>query len=192
MKRVIISVTSDLVTDQRVHRTASSLHNAGLTVILAGRQLKKSLPLAERTYKTVRFKLWFEKGALFYACYNIRLFFFLLFNKADVLVANDLDTLLPNYLASKLKGAELYYDSHEYFTEVPELVNRKGIQKTWKMIERFVFPKLKHVYTVNDAIATLYEKEYKVNVDVVRNIPAAFSKQIVPMTRKELGLPLDL
>lgn len=191
MKRVIISVTSDLVTDQRVHRTASTLQKHGLNVTVAGRQLKKSMPLPERNYKTVRFRLWFEKGPLFYSAYNVRLFIYLLFHHADILVANDLDTLLPNYLASKLKGAELYYDSHEYFTEVPELTNRKHVQKTWKIIERFIFPKLKHVYTVNDSIASLYEKEYHVKADVVRNIPAGNTGDVIFKTRKELGLPED-
>src|SRR5438105_4003003 len=166
MKKAIISVVSDLVTDQRVHRVASTLEENGLEVILVGRQMGKSLPLETRTYKTVRFRLWWEKGALFYAAYNVRLFFYLLVHSADVLVANDLDTLLPNFLISKIKRAELFYDSHEYFTGVPELMNRKGIQRIWKMIERYIFPKLKHVYTVNDSIASLYEKEYHIKVDV--------------------------
>src|ERR1043166_5692203 len=117
MKEVIISVISDLATDQRVHRVASTLHQQGMKVTLVGRQLKKSLPLVEREYKTIRFRLWFEKGAWFYITYNVCLFFFLLFHKADVLVANDLDTLLPNFLISKIKEVELFYDSHEYFTE---------------------------------------------------------------------------
>ncbi len=191
MKRVIISVVSDLVTDQRVHRVSSSLQRNGLDVTLVGRQLKKSLPLSRREYKTVRFRLWWEKGMLFYASYNVRLFFYLLFNKADVLVANDLDTLLPNFIISKLKGAKLYYDSHEYFTEVPELVNRRGVQQVWKMIERFIFPKLKHVYTVNESIAQLYEEKYKKKVDVVRNIPVTSFQPIVPKTRTDLKLPED-
>src|SRR5205085_8277268 len=155
------------------------------------RQMKKSLPLKQRSYHTVRFRLWFEDGPLFYAAYNIRLFFYLLFHKADVLVANDLDTLLPNYLASKLKGAELFYDSHEYFTGVPELANRNSVRKTWKMIERSIFPKLKHVYTVNDSIASLYEKEYNRKVDVVRNVPVTPAKPVSSKTKAELGLPAD-
>ncbi len=191
MKRVIISVISDLVTDQRVHRTAETLQRQGLKVTLVGRRMKKSLPLTTYEYKTVRFKLWFETGFLFYASFNIRLFFFLLFNKADVLVANDLDTLLPNFLAAKIKKAELYYDSHEYFTEVPELVNRKRIQNTWKRIERFIFPKLKHVYTVNQSIASLYEKEYGKKVSVVRNIPSTYHGKVISKTKTDLKLPAD-
>jgi glycosyltransferase involved in cell wall biosynthesis len=189
MKRAIISVVSDLVTDQRVHRVACTLQENGLDVTLVGRKLKKSLPLAKRSYRTVRFNLWKEKGMLFYASYNLRLFFYLLFHKADVLVANDLDTLLPNFIISKLKNAELFYDSHEYFTEVPELVNRKRVQRVWKTIERFIFPRLKHVYTVNESIARLYAEEYTLKVEVIRNVPITSPEIIISKTRKDLSLP---
>jgi hypothetical protein len=110
--RILISVVSDLVTDQRVHRTASTLSAQGHDVVLIGREKKDSQPV-RRDYKTVRFRLWWERGPLFYASYNIRLFFYLLFHRADALVSNDLDTLLPNYLISKLRGSKLYYDAHE-------------------------------------------------------------------------------
>jgi glycosyltransferase involved in cell wall biosynthesis len=188
MKHVLISVTSDLTSDQRVHRTAITLQKKGMQVTLAGRHLKKSLPLSSREYRTIRFRLWFEKGVLFYAAYNLRLFFYLLFNPVDVLVANDLDTLLPNFLVSKIKRSELFYDSHEYFTEVPELVNRKGVQRIWKMIERLIFPRLKHVYTVNESIASLYEEAYGLRPDVVRNVPVTATATVVK-TRQGLGLP---
>src|SRR5688500_271887 len=105
-----------------------------------------------RSYRTNRFRMFFEKGALFYAWFNVRLFWFLLFRSSDILVANDLDTLLPNYLVSKLKRKKLVYDSHEYFTEVPELISRPKVKAVWEHIERFIFPKLKYVSTVNHSI----------------------------------------
>ena len=144
----------------------------------------------DRPYSSLRMKLFFTKGPCFYAAFNIRLFFLLLFKKADLVVANDLDTLLPNYLVSKIKNIPLVYDSHEYFTEVPELVHRKKVQKVWKSIERRIFPKLKDVITVNESIAGLYEKEYGIRPKVVRNIPPA-RKVTVTKTRTELGLPKD-
>jgi len=133
-------------------------------------------------------KLIFSKGPLFYAEFNIRLFSFLLFRKADILLSNDLDTLLANFLVSKIKRKKLVYDSHEYYTETPELVNRKLVQGIWKRIEKYIFPKLRHVYTVNESIAGLFREKYKVPVEVIRNLPY-HQEYIVKKTRAELDLP---
>lgn len=187
-KKVVVSVINDLVTDQRVKKTCRTLTELGFEVLLVGRKLKTSMPMDNRPYRSVRMRLIFTKGPAFYGCFNLRLFFFLLFRKADLLVANDLDTLLPNYLVSKIKHIPLVYDSHEYFTEVPELVNRKGVQKFWKRIERRIFPKLKEVITVNNSIASLYEKEYGLRPVVVRNISPKRVSETLP-ERSAFGLP---
>lgn len=169
-QKIIVSVTNDLVADQRVAKVCTTLTEMGYEVLLIGRELSGSLPVA-RDYSTKRFKLWFNKGPLFYANYNIRLFFFLLYSNVDILWSNDLDSLPANYLASKVKGKKLIYDSHEYFTEVPELVKRPKIQKIWESIEKKIFPKLKNVITVSPSIAKCYEQKYGVKVNIVRNLP---------------------
>lgn len=169
--RIIASVTNDLVTDNRVHKVCASLSKFGFEVLLVGRRFPGSVPLDRRGYGTRRMKLFFQKGPFFYAEYNLRLFFFLLFSKADIFLSNDLDTLPANYLASKLRRKILVFDSHEYFTEVPELINRPRIQRIWKSFERLIVPKLKYAYTVCDSIAGLYYEEYGVRFSVVRNIP---------------------
>jgi glycosyltransferase involved in cell wall biosynthesis len=91
-------------------------------------------------------------------------------------------------MVSKIKGSKLVYDSHEYFTEVPELQNSPFKKSIWKAIERFIFPKLKHVFTVNESIKNLYEKEYGVKVNVVRNLPSIPAASLT-LTTEELGLP---
>lgn len=189
-KKVIVAVTNDLVTDQRVHKVCMFLHREGFDVLLVGRRQRKSLPLGRRDYRTARMKLLFEKGPLFYAEYNIRLFLFLLFLKAQLLVANDLDTLPASFLASRLKGIPIVYDSHEYYCGTPELAQRPAVRNFWHRIERWIFPKLKDIITVNDSIADLYEKEYGKKLHVVRNIPPAKGFE-VNASRKELGLPDD-
>jgi glycosyltransferase involved in cell wall biosynthesis len=188
-KKAIVSVTNDLYTDNRVDKVCTFLLAQGYDVTLVGRQRKSSLALPTRPYKTKRMKLRFEKGALFYAAFNFRLFWFLAFRKADVLVANDLDTLLGNYAASKLKPkCRLVYDSHEYFTEVPELAGRNRVKRIWEGIESWIFPKLKTIYTVNNSIARLYEEKYKKKLFVVRNVSPRWVPQELK-TKIELGLP---
>jgi glycosyltransferase involved in cell wall biosynthesis len=171
VKKAIVSVINDLTTDQRVHKVCTTLQNLGYDVTLVGRRRRNSSTLALRSYKTNRMFLIFEKGPLFYLEFQLRLFWLLLFKKADVLVANDLDTLLPNYILSKVKRAKLVYDTHEIFCEVPELQDSPLKKNIWKKVERWIFPKLKHVFTVNDSIAKIYEKEYHVKLNVVRNVP---------------------
>ena len=187
--KVIVSVTNDLYTDQRVHKVCMFLTQQGYSVLLVGRLRKNSLPL-DRPYQTHRMKLWFDKGPMFYVGFSIRLFWFLLFRKSAILVANDLDTLLPNFLISKLKRATLVYDTHEYFTEVPELVNRPKVQAIWEKIEGWVFPKLNQVYTVNDSIANRYEAKYGIKLAVVRNISPQWNALNLK-SKAELGIPED-
>jgi glycosyltransferase involved in cell wall biosynthesis len=190
VKTAVVSVINDLVTDQRVHRTCTTLRSMGFEVLLVGRRKRDSLPMADRAYRTHRMKLMFETGMPFYAAFQVRLFFFLWKSKADVFVANDLDTLWPNSLVARWRKKPLVYDTHEIFTEVPELVNRKFKQNTWKLLERKLFPRLKHVFTVNDSIAEWYENEYGVRPLVVRNIPAK-NVSARALTRKEVHLPED-
>jgi len=189
-KIALVSVINDLVTDNRVNKTCLTLLECGYSVTLIGRKLKRSLPLPDWNFNAERMKLIFTKGVAFYLFFNLRLFFKLLFKKADMLYANDLDTLLPNYLVSKIKNIPLIYDSHELFTEVPELQNSKFKRRIWKLLEKFIVPKLKHCITVNGSIAKIYEEQYKTKFHVVRNIPEAI-KNFKPKSKQELNLPLD-
>jgi glycosyltransferase involved in cell wall biosynthesis len=187
-KKVIVSVTNDLSFDQRVDKMCTTLHEMGLEVKLVGRFLPESKTI-ERDYKTKRIKLLFTKGALFYAFFNLRLFFLLLFSKVDIYHSNDLDTLLANYLAARIRGKQLVYDSHEYFLGVPEIQGR-AVKKVWTAIERFIFPKLKTIITVNPSIAQLYEEDYGKKLIVVRNLPIVQEIKKVK-TKEDLGIPLD-
>lgn len=169
-KKVYITVTNDLSSDQRVHKVCTSLKAEGFDIHLVGRKLKDSAPI-NREYATHRMSLLFTSGALFYAFFNIRLFLFLMFRKMDIIHSNDLDTLLACYLVSKLKGIPIVYDSHEYFTGVPEIQHRPFVKKVWTTIEKRIFPKLKYIFTVNDSIAELYYQDYGKRLHVMRNIP---------------------
>jgi glycosyltransferase involved in cell wall biosynthesis len=170
-KRIIVSVTNDLSNDQRVHRICTSLSNFGYEILLIGRRLKSSPPITGRTYSIQRFKLLFNKGVLFYLCFNLRLFLILLFSKSDILLSNDLDTLAANTAAAFLKRKKLVYDSHELFTEVPELSEKRNKKKAWEILEMICFPRINLAYTVCNPIAKFYKDKYKIDFGVIRNLP---------------------
>jgi glycosyltransferase involved in cell wall biosynthesis len=185
-KRVIIAVSTDIVTDQRVLRMAGLIAESRADITILGRELAESLPVEDMEFKVQRWKMVFRTGFLFYKWFNIRIFFYLISNKADLIVSNDLDTLLPCYIVSKLKRVNLIFDSHEYFTGSPELKNRHFVRLFWKNIERKTLPYLNYVMTVNKSISDLYHKEYGIDAVVVRNISE--KHEIHPINRSELGL----
>ena len=187
-KTVSLSVINDLVTDNRVHKVAVSLQKMGFNPVLVGRILPESQPV-ERNYQTHRMKLLFRKGSMFYFGYNFRLFFYLLKLRPDVLVANDLDSLLANFLVSRIRRKPLIYDSHEYFTEVPELLGRPVVRAIWKWLERMMVPKVNAAYTVSESIAEVYRELYKVDFKVVRNLPVCAQREKTVHREKESGKP---
>jgi glycosyltransferase involved in cell wall biosynthesis len=176
-KRILIAVTNDLVGDQRIHRIASTLVKNGAEVLVVGRKLPGSPEISGRPYRIHRMRLLFRRGPLFYACFNFRLLIFLLFRKEDLLVSNDLDTLPASFLASRFKTWPLIYDSHEYFTELPELVGRSFIQGIWRWIEKRILPRIDFASTVSLSVALAYQQHYGVKMEIIRNLPFGNRKE---------------
>ncbi len=115
----------------------------------------------------------FRKGPMFYACFNLRLLTTLLIvRKPALFIANDLDTLPASFTASRIRKVKLIYDSHELFTQVPELIQRKRVQAIWKWIESYFLPRLEYAVTVSLPIAEIYRRLYGTSFSVVRNVPA--------------------
>jgi len=181
-KRIIVSVISELTTDQRVIRISSTLQNMGFDVTVIARALSDSLPLGNYPFKSKRIKCRFKKGVMAYAEFNFKLFWVLLFAKTDYLLSNDLDTLSPNFLVSKLRNKFLFYDTHEYFTGVPELTSSPFKHKIWRKLEDILLPRLKVIYTVNDSVKKKYESIYPtLHLKIVRNIPP--KESVIPVNK---------
>ena len=179
MKSVYISVINDLVTDQRVQRVANLLTDQGMDVTCIGRRRKWSPALEGKRFKHTRFRLVFNKGPLFYLFFNLRLFIKLLFvPHPELFIANDLDTLPAVYLAAKIRRVRLIYDSHEFFTQVPELIERKRVQAIWKLIESWLLPRIDYALTVSYPIAEIYRRLYGTRFRVVRNFPE--HRKVIP------------
>lgn len=170
-RHIIMAVTNDLVTDQRVDRSCRALTEAGYRVTLVGRRLCSGVALAPLPYRTERMRLLFRRSALFYGEYNLRLFLRLFFSRADAFYANDTDTLLACCWAARLRRKKLIFDAHELFPEVPELVNRPKVRKVWCWVERQCLPHVDMAFTVCQSVAEEYASRYGVEMSVVRNLP---------------------
>ncbi len=171
MARIVCTVTTDLNHDQRMLRICSSLQKAGHDVLLVGRKLPASRPLPERIFYQKRLACFFSRGMWFYFEYNLRLFFFLLTYRADLINAVDLDTLLAGTLTSQLSGKACIFDAHEYFTELPELTDRPKVKRIWERIARYCIPKVQAAYTVGPALANILTEKYGTQFIAIRNVP---------------------
>ena len=169
-KRIVFAVTNDLTYDRRMFRICSALGETGMDVLLVGRKRRNSLIFKPARFKARRFSCFFNKGLLFYAEYNIRLFFMLWSTPFEIACACDLDTALAIRLACRLKGRKSVYDAHEYFSEVPELSHRPMVKIFWEWVGRITIPEFNACYTVGEELAKLMGKRYNVHFDVIRNI----------------------
>src|SRR5581483_11536371 len=167
-----------------MQRICTTLVQQGFHVTLVGRKLRGSNALEQKMYGQKRLYCFFEKGFLFYASYNICLFFWLLLRKVDIICAIDLDTILPCYFVSVLKRKKRVYDAHELFTEQKEIITRPAIHKVWLTIEKFAVPKFQNAYTVSESIADELYKRYNTKFEVIRNMPVKTSYKLTGHQKK--------
>lgn len=106
-----------------------------------------------------------------------------------MLVSNDLDTLPGVFFAARIKGTRLVFDSHEYFTELPELADRRFARRIWKGFEKALLPRIQYGYTVCQSISDVYRDKYGIRLAVVRNLPMACSRDPVAGDQGESEQP---
>ena len=180
MAHIVFCVINDLTYDQRMIRCCTTLAETGFKVTLVGLQRQHSIQLQEKPYRQVRLNNHFQKGPLYYAEFNLRLYRFLMELDFDIAVACDTDTALPVTRASSRKGKKCVYDAHEWFSEVPELAGRPLVQKVWQQIERATIPRFDLCYTVGDALAGQLSNAYGREFEVLKNTPYRSGQAILP------------
>ncbi len=170
---IVVAVTNDLTYDQRMIKTCTFLSQHYPRVLLLGRQLPGSIPLSDAPYQQKRWRLLFTKGPLFYVEYNLRLWLFLLQHKPSHVVSVDTDTLLACGIYKWLYRSKvtLFFDAHEYFSQVPELIGRKKIQWIWEKIATAFIPLADKAYTVGPMLSDIFTVQYKKKFEVVMNAP---------------------
>lgn len=173
-------------------RICGTLSNSGFNIEIIGRKRKTSIPLSQNKYKQTRLNCIFEKGKLFYLEYNIRLFFYLLFKKCNIISSVDLDTLFACALVSKIRSRKLVFDAHEYFTEVPEVSERKFVKQIWETFAKLCIPHTHAAYTVSESLAEIFTEKYHKKFEVVRNVPlrssSSFLHPLIPSSSSKIIL----
>jgi len=108
--------------------------------------------------------------------------------RPDAVHANDIATLIPGYVAARLSGAKLVYDTHEYAVGVPY---RKAVW-AWlaATIERLLIGRCDAVITVSDGIAERLQERYglRERPTVVRNVPDLPPPGEAPDLRDQMGI----
>lgn len=168
---LVIVATTDLASDQRLQRAASALHGDRLQVTLLGRVLPSSPTLEAHSYRQIRLRCPINRGMGFYLLYNLQILFWLLRHRPQAVTACDADTLVGASIGARIIGARLYFDAHEYFSEVPEVVRRPMVQAVWRTIELLLIPRTDLAYTVGPALASHFSKLYGKPFSTVRNVP---------------------
>jgi glycosyltransferase involved in cell wall biosynthesis len=82
----------------------------------------------------------------------------------------DADTLLAGTLYAKTNGIPLIFDAHEYFSELPELVNRPLIKGIWNWIEKVCIPQTNARFTVSEGLAETMSSDFHTHFHTIRNI----------------------
>jgi glycosyltransferase involved in cell wall biosynthesis len=178
-KIVAICTISDISTDYRLHKMATTISKNDFSPFFITRKRKDYLNKSEK-FPVKIMNLFFEKGPLFYIEYNIRLFFKLILNPPDIIFSVDLDTLSAARSAAFVLRKPLIFDSHEYFPESPELQHRPFIKKIWETAEKLFVPGLKYGITVCESIANIYKEKYNADFKVIRNLPLAVNNENNP------------
>ncbi len=164
-------------------RICSSLAGQGALVSLWGVKKAGVPPPAPQNFNQELISVPFRKGFLFYAAYNIQLFFRLLGSKFDLAIAVDLDTLAAVSIACRIRRKPWVYDAHEYFTEVPELEGRNFVKSFWKLVSRLTG---RYNMTVSQSLADVLTEKYRQKFHVIRNVP---EKMDIDMTDQRVLRP---
>ena len=110
---------------------------------------------------------------------------------ADIYHGHDLNALPLAYLSYRKTGGKVVYDSHELYTEISTFT---GIErKMYRIVERFLAPRVHKVITVNESISGELADRYNIpkplvvmNCPVVEGRVKGHSKGLL---RQELNIP---
>lgn len=99
--------------------------------------------------------------------------------RPDIIHANDLDALIPAYMAAKKVNARIVYDSHEICVKNNSLIGKPLYSKYLEFRERFLCKKVDQMVCVSNAAADYFAKKYRIRKPLVITNCSLKSEQIL-------------
>lgn len=87
--------------------------------------------------------------------------------KPDVIHANDLNALIPAYIAARKLKCKVIYDSHEIFVENAGIVDHQVIRAVWMACEKYLIKRIDKMVCVSHAAADYFAKLYGIQTPMV-------------------------
>ena len=180
---IACTVTTDLTGDRRMQRICSSLAGFGYAPTLIGRKLPHYTPFQLEGVGIERIINRNISGPKFYLEHNWNIYKALNRLRPNAVYSVDADTLLAGTLYAKTNGIPLIFDAHEYFSELPELVNRPLIKGIWHTIEKICIPISDLRFTVSEGLAEIMSANFNTHFSTIKNI-APYKSPPQPSTEK--------
>ena len=180
-KKVCMVVLNDFTQDSRVLREAKTLREEGYQVFVLA-IFSKGLPKEEKTEGAQVIRIFLKtknlpKKKFFqifkYIEFTIKSLILILKEKPYVCHCHDLNTLPLGYLAKKILGSYLIYDSHELESQ-RSTIKREPRWFRWlgRKLEHFLIKRVDGTIVVCDSIADYIKKQDNIERPIViRNIP---------------------
>lgn len=170
-KRILIVFLGNIAHDSRSFKIYNSLIKSGYNVrVLCAREPKEEVFKSPNVlYITLKsHKKAITKILVFY----LKSISFIPKVDADIVIASDFFSLPVAWLISKLRNANLIYDSRELYSALASLHGRKLKQHLITIIERFFASNCTIILTVNQAIyEVLSTRFYNKKFQILRNFP---------------------
>lgn len=186
---LVCLVSNDISHDRRMIRTCTTLADQGWRILIIGRSLSEG-GYGEQpfSFEICRLTCIFSKGPFFYIELLFRMIGHLRGIQYRRLLCVDIDTIGVLYVLNRRKEAKVYFDAHEYFTEVPELKQRPYIKKIWSVWAKGAVPRVDKCYTVGPQLAQILGQKYNKHFEVVRNVPPLSTHTGMSVDATELRL----
>lgn len=184
---VCAAVVSDLTFDARVWKEARSLANAGYRVRLIG--CKYELPTSQRRWEgaieVIEIPLGTRRGrvsVLGRGVTLLRLWLAVIRTRARAYHAHNIHLGPVAWIASRMRGASLFYDAHELYGEASGHAATVPIAvRIMRAVERFLVRRSDAVFTTNNSRAEYLRERYgRADIAVLGNVPHRVDR-IVPL-----------